>query len=229
MLAATAVLAGCGTTTHGATTSAAISATFTSRSFGYAVSHDSRQLRAEVEQDASGESRMPGIGDVRGDTQGLIVGLKAPANLPESLRGEFQLTAVRAVPILRTPTLAAFRSEAYMRLLQAHGLIVSPAQADTLNGMPAFRTVARDHGVTMLTYVLYRPRFVYYPTWRLQRNAGPWWHEYPMPWRRRSPSRHSCRPASHLPAPRICCAAQVVTGAWQRPFPGLGTRRTHDS
>ena len=175
VLAATAVLAGCGSTTPSATRSTTPSttpstthsATFTSRAFGYSVSYDPRHLRAHVDQSASGKNLttgIPGVGDVRGDTQVLTVDLKGATSTEPKLRGEVLVTAVKPARVPHTPTLAEFQSEHYLQWLQAFGLVSSPAQkvdAQRLAGIPL------DHahrGFTSVAYVLCRPRFVYFLT-----------------------------------------------------------------
>ncbi len=117
-----------------------------------------------MDRDASGKSVqgwLPGVGELRGTMQALIVGLKAPAGQPQAMRGEFQLTAWQPVRAPRMPTLDAFRHETYMRMLQKHGWVVAPAQRVTLNGSPAFRVILHYRGVTNVSYVVYRPRVVY--------------------------------------------------------------------
>ena len=154
-------LAACG---GGTTPAASPSAAFTSHGFGYAISYDPQQFSAHLDAGASGsdvEWTLPGFGPVRGATQTLMVTLKEPADQPESVRGEVSVLAVKPVHVPRTPTLAEFSSEPYMRKLKAAGYLTEPPQTVSLNGLPAFRYELHFEGVTTVTYELLYGSFAY--------------------------------------------------------------------
>ena len=162
VLAAALVLVACAG--RASSDSAASQRTYSSPGFHYAVTYDDAAFAARLESDASGSGLdllLPGVGKVHADAQVLIVAAKAPASLPQYLRGEFQLTALRPRQAPRRPSLAAFSREPYLRKLRARGWLTSGPREVTLGGLPAFRFTMRFRGVSAVDYALYRGAFIY--------------------------------------------------------------------
>ena len=161
------VLAGCsGKVASNPTATPTHLTTYSNATFHFSIRYDPARFSGGVNDDLSGLTTVdiPGVGWVKGAMFSFALQLKMPAGASRN-GGEFQLTATRD-PGLKKPTLASYRGERYMRLIQSHGWIVGSSEPVRIDGQPGFAYLARPDsgpfkGLTMADYLLYKNGVVY--------------------------------------------------------------------
>lgn len=101
---------------------------------------------------------------MRGDHILLVIEGKQAATGSSSKSAALQILALRTVHPLESPALAAFRREPYLKALIREGVmgyVVTPPEAVTLAGLPAFRYVMHAQGVTVTNCTVVHGKYLY--------------------------------------------------------------------